>query len=98
MFRANIFAACGVALIRVASVPLIAAQSQAPKAGSASIFSVSHSYLGIGVFDVTEERAKALGLKDPQGAEVTSVSEDSPASQAGIKQGDVILEYNGQRV
>ena len=98
MFRANILAACGVALIPVASVPLMAAQSQAPKARSASIFSNSHSYLGIGVFDVTEERAKALGLKEPQGAEVTSVNDDSPASQAGIKQGDVILEYNGQRV
>jgi serine protease Do len=97
MFRANVFAACGLALIPTASLPLMAAQSQAPKA-HAAIFTSSHSYLGIGVFDVTDERAKALGLKEPQGAEVTSVNEDSPASQAGIKQGDVILEYNGQRV
>jgi serine protease Do len=54
------------------------------------------SYLGIGVVDVTSERAKALNLKDERGAEVSSVREDSPASKAGIKEGDVVLEYNGQ--
>ena len=69
------------------SVPLLCAQSQAPKARSASVFTGSRSYLGIGVVDMTDERAKALGLKEPQGVEVTSVSEDSPASKAGIKTG-----------
>jgi serine protease Do len=92
MFRATILAAGLMAL------PLAGAQSQAPKARSAVVFSQSHSYLGIGVVEVTEERAKTLGLKEPQGVEVTSVTEDAPASKAGIKQGDIILEYNGQRV
>lgn len=92
MFRATILATALIAL------PLIAAQSQAPKARSASSFSQSRGYLGIGVIDVTDERARALGLKEPQGVEVTSVIEDSPASKAGIKRGDVILEFNGQRV
>jgi len=109
MFRANSLAAHVMALIpmavipativSMASVPLQAAQSQAaPKARSASVFSVSRGYLGIGVVDVTDERAKSLGLKEAQGVEVTSVSEDSPAAKAGVKQGDVILEYNGQHV
>jgi serine protease Do len=98
MFRTHNLAAALIALIPVASMPLAAAQSQAPKAKSAAVFSQSRSYLGIGVLDVTEERARALALKEPQGVEVTSVTEDAPAAKAGIRQGDIILEYNGQRV
>jgi serine protease Do len=53
------------------------------------------SYLGIGVADITAERAKALNLKEERGAEVTNVAKDSPADKAGIKEGDVVLEYDG---
>jgi serine protease Do len=56
------------------------------------------SYLGIGVADVTAERAKALNLKEDRGAEVTNVDGDSPAAKAGIKDGDVVLEYDGNAV
>ena len=56
------------------------------------------SYLGIGVADITAERAKALNLKEERGAEVTNVAEDSPAAKAGIKEGDVVLEYDGAAV
>src|ERR1039458_6398268 len=98
MFRAGVLATGLIALVPAASLPLVAAQSQAPKARSAAVFAQSRSYLGIGVVDVTDERAKVLGLKEPQGVEVTSVSEGSPAFTAGIRQGDVILEYNGQHV
>ncbi|MGH9722195.1 MAG: PDZ domain-containing protein, partial [Bryobacteraceae bacterium] len=56
------------------------------------------SFLGVAVMDVDSERAKALGLKEERGVEVKSVEDDSPAAKAGIKEGDVVLEYNGQRV
>ncbi len=56
------------------------------------------SYLGVGVAEVTPERAKALKLKEERGAEITSVEADSPAAKAGLKAHDVVLEYNGQRV
>jgi serine protease Do len=56
------------------------------------------SYLGIGVQDIDSERAKTLKLKEDRGAEVTNVTDDSPAAKAGIKEGDVITEYNGQPV
>jgi serine protease Do len=56
------------------------------------------TYLGIGVKEVDADRAKALKLRDVRGAEVTSVTEDSPASKAGLKEGDVVLEWNGQPV
>jgi serine protease Do len=56
------------------------------------------SFLGVGVAEVDNNRARDLKLNDVHGVEVTRVEEDSAASKAGIKVGDVVLEYNGQRV
>jgi serine protease Do len=56
------------------------------------------SYLGIGVADITADRAKTLNLKEVRGAEVTNVAEDSPAAKAGIKEADVVLDYDGAPV
>ncbi len=58
----------------------------------------SGSYLGVGVRDVDAERKKALSLREERGAEITSVEEDSPAAKAGLKTGDVVLDYAGSRV
>jgi serine protease Do len=55
-------------------------------------------YLGVGVAEITEERAKALKLPSDSGVEVKHVDESSPASKAGLKETDVILEVNGQKV
>ncbi len=55
-------------------------------------------YLGIGGLDISPERAKALNLKEERGVEVSSLAEDGPAAKAGIKQGDVVLAFNGQPV
>jgi len=55
-------------------------------------------YLGIGVKDIDSESAKKLNLKEVRGVEITQVEENSPAAKAGIKEGDVVLEYNGQPV
>jgi serine protease Do len=56
------------------------------------------SFLGISVLEIDADRAKALNLKEERGVEVTRVEEDSPAAKGGLKIGDVVLEYNGQRV
>ena len=56
------------------------------------------SYLGIGVQDVDAGRLRELKLKEERGVEVTAVEEGSPASVAGLRKGDVVLEMNGQRV
>jgi serine protease Do len=64
----------------------------------ALIISKGGSYLGIGGLDITAERAKALNLKEERGVEVSSVAEDGPAAKAGIKAGDVVLEFDGQPV
>ena len=58
----------------------------------------SGSYLGVGVAEVGAERVKALKLKEERGVEVTKVDDDSPALKAGLKAGDVVLDYNGQRI
>ncbi|HBY60435.1 MAG TPA: hypothetical protein DEH78_11470 [Solibacterales bacterium] len=56
------------------------------------------SFLGVNVVEVTAERARALNLKEERGVEITRVEADSPAEKAGLKVGDVVLEYQGQRV
>jgi serine protease Do len=56
------------------------------------------SYLGIGVAEIDSERAKELKLSEERGVEVKNVDGDGPAAKAGLKEGDVVLEYNGQRV
>src|SRR5437868_1388226 len=58
----------------------------------------SLGFLGVGVLDLTEERAKALKLKDDSGVEVKRVDENSPASKAGLKIDDVVLEVNGKPI
>jgi len=56
------------------------------------------SFLGLGVSEIDSDRAKALNLREERGVEITRVEEDSPASRAGLKIADVVLEYGGQRV
>jgi serine protease Do len=56
------------------------------------------SFLGVGVAEIDASRSKALKLKEEAGVEVTRVEQDSPAEKAGLKVGDVVLEFNGQRV
>ncbi len=58
----------------------------------------SGSFLGVGVEEVDSARAKELKLKDEHGVEIRRVDPDSAAEKAGLKEHDVVLEYNGQRV
>src|ERR1700722_9045004 len=56
------------------------------------------TYLGVALAEIDANRAKELKLKETYGSEITRVEEGSPAEKAGVKAGDVVLEYNGQRV
>jgi serine protease Do len=56
------------------------------------------SYLGVRLVDFDADRAKALKLSEAKGVEVTGVEEGSPAENAGLKQGDVLLTYNGENI
>ena len=55
------------------------------------------SWIGVGVTDVTADKVAALKLKEERGVEIVTVSPDSPAQQAGLKEHDVVLEFNGER-
>jgi serine protease Do len=55
-------------------------------------------YLGVGIQQITAERARALKLREEGGLEVTSVIHESPAEKAGLKAGDVVVAYNGQKI
>jgi serine protease Do len=59
---------------------------------------VHHGYLGISMNDVTPANASFFNLKDATGAIVAQVTPNSPASRAGLKNGDVINELNGHKV
>jgi len=65
---------------------------------SADFEAASRSYLGVGVNDLSSDRAQALKLKDDRGVEITSVDQDAPAGKAGLKQNDVIVAFNGTPV
>jgi serine protease Do len=56
------------------------------------------SYLGVNLADIDADRAKALKLKDLSGVEITAVQDGGAASQAGIRPGDVLLSYNGEKL
>lgn len=56
---------------------------------------VVRGYLGIGIQDLNHDLAKSFGVKGSKGAVVTDVKEEGPADKAGIKQGDVILSFEG---
>ncbi len=53
-------------------------------------------WLGVRIQDVTKEIAKVEKLDEPRGALVASVAQDSPSEKAGVKAGDIILEFNGE--
>ena len=55
-------------------------------------------WLGVRIQEVTKEIAEAVELKKPEGALVASVGEKSPADKAGIKAGDIILEFDGKKI
>ena len=59
---------------------------------------VVRGYLGIGIQDVTPDLAKAFELAKSKGVLVSDVVDGGPADQAGLKQGDVITDFNGQPV
>ena len=55
-------------------------------------------WLGVRIQEVTKEIAEVEKLKKPQGALVASVGENSPADKAGVKAGDIILNFDGKKI
>ena len=55
-------------------------------------------WLGVRIQDVTKEIANIENLDEPRGALVASVAPNSPSDKAGVKAGDIILEFDGERI
>jgi len=83
---------------------LLAQASGTGNSGTPQIFEFRNgmltggTYLGVNLCEISSDRARELKLKEAYGVEITRVEENSPAEKAGLKAGDVVLEYNGQRV
>lgn len=58
---------------------------------------VVRGWLGVSIQDITPELSRQFRLSDNRGALISEVMEGSPASRAGLKQGDVIISYAGQK-
>jgi serine protease Do len=59
---------------------------------------VERGWLGVMIQPVTPDVAESLGLDEPKGALVADVTPDSPAEEAGLRQGDIILGFDGQEI
>jgi serine protease Do len=59
---------------------------------------IIRGYLGVSIQDLTDEMADSLGSKGTKGALVPQVIKDSPADKAGIKQNDIIVEFDGKAI
>ncbi|MBI5100565.1 MAG: DegQ family serine endoprotease [Nitrospirae bacterium] len=59
---------------------------------------VTRGWLGVTIQELTPELSKKFGLKDSKGALIGDIAKGSPADKAGIKRGDIIIEYNGKGV
>jgi serine protease Do len=59
---------------------------------------VTRGYLGVLIQKVTPEIAESLGMDRGYGALVANVSKDGPAEKAGVKVGDVIVEFDGKEI
>ncbi|MCK4710317.1 MAG: DegQ family serine endoprotease [Gammaproteobacteria bacterium] len=59
---------------------------------------VSRGWLGVLIQEVTRELADSFGMSNPHGALIAKGLDDSPAQEAGLQVGDVIVEFNGKKV
>ncbi len=75
------------------AIPVNMARRLLPQLGKGK---VERSWIGIRVQRVTPELADSLGLERPHGALVAKVVEGSPAEKAGLKEEDVLLEFDGK--
>jgi serine protease Do len=95
-FRLVAFAVAFVALVTAPA--LVSAQPGARPWVFYSEEPWGGSYLGVDTQDVTADRLSALHLKEETGVEVTTVDQDAPAGKAGLREHDVILTINDQKV
>jgi len=78
------------------AIPISLAQEVVPQLKDKG--KVTRGWLGVMIQKVTPDIAESMGLAEPKGALVADVVKDGPAAAAGLKQGDVIVEFDGKPV
>jgi serine protease Do len=91
------------AVIGPATGPVVRGQSESsrekPKVARAfQLIGGPASWIGVSVKDVDQDDLKRAKLTNPGGAIIEDVSAESPAAMAGLKEGDVVVEFDGERV
>ena len=79
-------------------LPIVIAKLNEEQAAASESTENLNKRLGLGVQDLTPEIAAALGITDKHGVLITAVEPDSPAAEAGLRKGDLILEFNQKPV
>jgi len=87
-----------LAVLLALAAPAMVAQPESQASVFFSEDGGGGSYLGVQTEDVTGDRVGQLHLKEERGVEVTTVDQDAPASKAGLKEHDVILSVNDQKI
>ncbi|MCK4463980.1 MAG: PDZ domain-containing protein, partial [Candidatus Omnitrophica bacterium] len=59
---------------------------------------ISYGWFGVQAQEITDELAEYFNLPDKEGVLIAKVLEDSPAKKAGVKEGDIITEFDGEKL
>ena len=59
---------------------------------------VKRGWLGVFIQEVDQDLAESFGLKKPEGAVIAKILNNSPAEKSGLKQGDVVLKFDGKNI
>ena len=95
--RAVLAAVLGAAVTAAVMMAVQPARAQEPRAVVRSLGSSSAS-IGVGIRDVTSDDAAKARQGQPSGVYIESVREGSPAARAGIQTGDIVIDFDGERV
>jgi len=94
-----LLAAAGVGLVIAwAGISAVGAQDRTPREARRVQIDGLGGTIGASVRDVSAEEAQRAKLSPPEGAYVTQVEPDGAAAKAGIASGDIIVEFDGERV
>jgi membrane-associated protease RseP (regulator of RpoE activity) len=94
-------ASYGVVAVSAQRTPESPKAPAAPRAQTmvfSEFFGAGGSYLGVQTEEVTRENFSKFGLREVRGVAVEKVIENSPAAQAGLQDGDVIVRFNGEEI
>ena len=93
--RAALAAVLGAAVTAAVMMAVQPARAQEPRVVVRSLGSAS---IGVGIRDVTSDDAAKARLGQPSGVYIESVREGSAAAKAGIQTGDIVVDFDGERV